>query len=142
MKSLVAGLTGLVGQVTLEIEHLALAADLVGDELAAELCRGDVVGLDQADEVASGRGGVDGDDRDASVIGCLDAGHDAGRIDRAQDDAVVLLGDGVLHLTDLIGDAAGGRQGEGIDRDPVLRGAGLDRLLHRLPRTGYQGRPA
>ena len=52
------------------------------------------------------------DDWNASVIGCLDAGHDAGRIDGAQDDAVVLLGDGVLHLTDLIGDAAGGRQGK------------------------------
>ena len=35
VQSLVAGLAGLVGQVTLEIEDLALAADLLGDELAA-----------------------------------------------------------------------------------------------------------
>ena len=60
VQPVVARLTSLVGQVTLEIEHLAFAADLVGDELAALLRRGDVVGLDQTDDVSSGWGGIDG----------------------------------------------------------------------------------
>jgi len=97
------------------------------------LRRGDIVSLDQADDVATGRGGVDREDGDARSVGGLDPGDDPGRVDGAENNAGVLLGDGVLHLPDLIGHAAGGRQGDGVDRDAVLRCAGLDRILHRLP---------
>src|SRR5215212_422702 len=109
VQPVVAGLPRLVRQVTLEIEHFAFAANLVGDELAALLRRGDVVSLNQTDDVSSGWRGIDGQYRNTSGIRRLDTRHDTRRIDRAQDDAIVLLGDGGFHLTDLIGNAASGR---------------------------------
>ncbi len=108
MQPITASLTGLVGQVTLKIEDLACAADLLGDELASQPSCCYVVGLHQTDEVASGRCGVDREHWNASGIRRLDTRHDARRIDRSEDDAVVLLSDGGLHLTNLVCHAAGG----------------------------------
>ena len=55
-------------------DHVALAADLVGDVLAGDLAGLDVVGLHRG--VGPGGGDVDRDDDDAGRLGALDRRRD------------------------------------------------------------------
>ena len=93
----------------------------------------DIVGLDQRDELATGRGSIDRDDRDAGRVGGFDTLDDAGGVDGAHDDAVVSLGDRIFHLGDLIGHAGCIRQGDHVDRHTVFGGTGFDAFLQELP---------
>ena len=109
-----------------EHEHhdIAFAADAVDDIVAVSAAMAYAVGGDVGGEQRIAAG-IHADDRDAGVLGGLQAGRHLGRID-VDDDRVDALVDHVLDAADHGGDVAGGI--DDVDVPALLLGDGLEGL--------------
>ena len=115
-----------------DVQHAALATELVGEPLGAETAVLDlVVG---GDEGAFGSDRlVDGDDDDALGDGLFDDRVELLAVGRVDDDRVDALGDEVLQVLDLLRRTAVARDGDDLADLTTGERLGLDRADHLLP---------
>jgi hypothetical protein len=102
--------------------HVAL--HVVGEELSDVTASGRVVDADEGDVVAFRNLRVDGDDRNAGILGGGDRGLHTIDVDGDQNDAVDLLGDVGLDRVVLRGRHVVGVEDDEIDAGSLGRGVG------------------
>ncbi len=81
-----------------QLHDLALAAKRVAEELRRHAATGHVIGSDVAHHLATGCATVNGEDRDARVIGGQDGGHNRVRVGRVDQNGIHALRDQVFHV--------------------------------------------
>ncbi len=87
----------------LQLDDLALATEELGQVLTGHLAPGDVVRGDVGDDLATGSGAVNGEDRDARRISFLHTGHHGVGIGGVDQQGIHLFLDEVLDVGGLFG---------------------------------------